>query len=250
MLNIVIPMAGKGNRFIEAGHSVSKPFIPIHGTPMIKLVIDNIRPKIPHRLILVCLNEDLKKYQKELKSLGGDIELIGIEKTTQGQVCTVLEAKDLIDNDHPLMTVNSDQFINFSIDKYLSWMDQQNLDGLIMTMKSTNPKWSFVKIDEDGLALKTAEKEVISDHATVGIYNFRKGSDLIRSAEKLIDQNLRVNNEFYICPCFNFLIEEGKKIGVYSIGEVNKAMYGLGTPKDLEFFIKNRNLNTNENFRT
>ncbi len=109
-------------------------------------------------------------------------------------------------------------------------------NGLIMTMKSSDPKWSFAQTGLNGLVTRTAEKEPISDDATVGIYNFLHGSDLVRAAEQMIAENVRVNNEFYTCPCYNYLIREGKKIGGYSIGEEYNGMYGLGIPYDLRWF--------------
>lgn len=115
-------------------------------------------------------------------------------------------------------------------------MNERQLDGLIMTMKSSDLKWSFVQTGLNGLVTRTAEKEPISDDATVDIYNFLHGSDLVRAAEQMIAENVRVNNEFYTCPCYNYRIREGKKIGGYSIGEEYNGMYGLGIPYDLRWF--------------
>jgi len=165
------------------------------------------------------------------------VEVIGINGVTEGQVCTALLAKKYFDNDEPLMNANADQFIDFEIDNYLDAMNSRHLDGLIMTMKSQDPKWSYVRTGNDGLAIETAEKKVISPDATVGIFNFSRGRDLVRSAEQMIRDNLRVNNEFYTCPCYNYLIREGRKIGIYPVGEEYNGMYGLGIPKDLDFFI-------------
>jgi len=242
MLNIVIPMAGRGSRFSEAGYVLPKPLIPVHGVPMIKAVVDNLAPKIPHRFIFICQIDHLEQYDlvKKLKSYSKNVEVIGINGVTEGQVCTVLKAKNIINNDEPLMTANSDQFIDFDINEYLDDMATRDLDGLIMTMKSDSPKWSYVKTNEQGHAIETAEKLVISNDATVGIYNFKKGSDLVRAAKKMISDNIRVNNEFYTCPCYNYLIKENKKIGVYSIGEEYAGMYGLGIPKDLDFFLNHK----------
>ena len=135
------------------------------------------------------------------------------------------------------MNANADQYIDFDINEYLDTISSQNLDGMIMTMKSQDPKWSYAKTNNDGFVIETAEKKVISDDATVGIFNFSKGKDLVRAAEQMIKDNIRVNNEFYTCPCYNYLIKEGKKIGIYGIGEEYNGMYGLGIPKDLNFFI-------------
>lgn len=239
MLNIVIPMAGRGSRFAEAGYTTPKPLIDVHGKPMIQVVVENLTPAQAHRFIFICQNQHIQDYDlnTKLRSYAKNVEIVGIDGVTEGQVCTVLKARDIIDDDEPLMTANSDQFIDFDINAYLEHMESQNLDGLIMTMNATDPKWSYAKCGADGLVTETAEKKVISDHATVGIFNFRRGSDLVRAADKMIAANIRVNNEFYTCPCYNFLIAEKQRIGIYNIGEEYKGMYGLGIPSDLDFFL-------------
>ncbi|WP_239375045.1 glycosyltransferase family 2 protein [Snodgrassella gandavensis] len=239
MLNIVLPMAGRGSRFANAGYTIPKPFIPIHGIPMIKVVVDNLSPKREHRFIFVCQQQHIDQYNliPKLKSYSKNVEIIGINEITDGQVCTALLAKKYFDNDEPLMSANADQYIDFDINEYLEVISDRNLDGMIMTMKSQDPKWSYAKVNNERLVVETAEKKVISDDATVGIFNFSKGKDLIRAANQMIKDNIRVNNEFYTCPCYNYLIKEGKKIGIYGIGEEYNGMYGLGTPKDLDFFI-------------
>lgn len=240
MLNIVLPMAGRGSRFADAGYVLPKPLIEVHGVPMIKVVVDNLAPKVEHRFIFVAQQEHIDKYDltPKLKSYAKNVELIGINGITEGQVCTALLAKKFFNNDEPLMNANSDQFIDFDINEYLDAMNSKNLDGMIMTMKSQDPKWSYAKTDANGLVVETAEKKVISPDATVGIFNFKRGSDLVRSAEQMIADNIRVNNEFYTCPCYNYLIKEGKKIGIYPIGKEYDGMYGLGIPSDLDFFLK------------
>ena len=238
MLNIVLPMAGRGSRFADAGYTLPKPLIPIHGVPMIKVVVDNLAPKQSHRFIFVAQQEHIDKYDltPKLKSYSKNVEVIGINSITEGQVCTALLARKFFDNDEPLMNANSDQYIDFDINEYLDSMASRNLDGMIMTMKSQDPKWSYAKTNDDGIVQETAEKQVISPDATVGIFNFKCGSDLVRSAEQMIRDDLRVNNEFYTCPCYNYLIHEGKKVGIYPIGEEYNGMYGLGIPSDLDFF--------------
>lgn len=240
MLNIVLPIAGRGSRFAKEGYTLPKPLIPIHGYPMIQVVTENLKPTIPHRFIYICQKEHIEKYDLEnkLRSYTGEDNtvVIPIDYMTEGQVCTVLVAKDYINNDDALMSANADQWVDIDINDYLSDMEKRNLDGLIMTMKSSDPKWSFAKNDENGFVVETAEKKPISDDATVGIFNFKHGSDLVRAAEQMIKDDIRVNNEFYTCPCYNYLIKEGKKIGVYGIGEEYHGMYGLGIPHDLKWF--------------
>jgi hypothetical protein len=135
------------------------------------------------------------------------------------------------------MIANSDQYIDTDIDHYLNDMNIKKLDGLIMTMKATDPKWSFVGLNEENFVSKVVEKLVISDEATVGIYNYARGQDFVESAEKMIANNERVNNEFYVAPVYNQLIQAGKKIGIYNIGSEANGMYGLGTPQDLSLFL-------------
>lgn len=240
MLNIIIPMAGAGSRFAKSGYTVPKPLIKINTVPMIQLVIANLRPIKPHRFIFICQQKHIESYDllNLLNQNAPGCKIIGINGLTEGAACTVLAAKELIDNDNELMIANSDQFILTNINEYLQNITKSSLDGLIMTMKASDPKWSFVELDSSNkLAKRIVEKEVISDEATVGIYNFRFGKDFVKAAETMIKQNLRVNNEFYIAPTYNQLIQNGKHIGVFNIGEINKNMFGLGVPSDLEFFL-------------
>ena len=243
MLNIVLPIAGKGSRFVSEGYSIPKPLIPIHGVPMIQLVTENLRPHREHRFFYICQKDHIEKYDLENKlrdyTREDNTVVIPIDYITEGQVCSVLVAKDYINNDEPLMSANADQWVYFNVDSYLEDMDNRNLDGLIMTMKSSDSKWSFARVNKEGYVVETAEKKPISSDATVGIFNFRHGKDLVRAAEKMIAENARVNNEFYTCPCYNYLIKEGKKIGVYSVGEEYDGMYGLGIPYDLRWFENN-----------
>ena len=240
MLNIVLPIAGRGSRFADEGYDLPKPLIPIHGVPMIQLVTENLRPKREHRFIYVCQKEHIENYDMEnkLRSYTGEDNtiVIPIDYMTEGQVCSVLVAKDYINNDEALMSANADQWVDFDINDYLEDMDKRDLDGLIMTMKSEDPKWSFAKVGDNGYVVETAEKIPISDDATVGIFNFRHGSDLVRAAEQMIEEDIRVNNEFYTCPVYNYLIRDNKRIGVYSVGKEYDGMYGLGIPYDLEWF--------------
>lgn len=240
MLNIVIPMAGAGSRFTQAGYQIPKLLIPIHGIPMIKLVIENLRPKEPHQFIFLCQRAHVELYglAAKLNAWAPGCGLIQLDGLTEGAACTVLKAKDLINNTTALMIANSDQYIDTSIDAYLSRLFEDNLDGLIMTMKSTDPKWSFVGLNPVGEVTQVVEKQVISNEATVGIYNFKHGRDFVRAAELMIAKNLRVNGEFYVAPTYNQLIEEGQKIGICNIGNDGAGMHGLGIPADLHNFLE------------
>ena len=130
------------------------------------------------------------------------------------------------------MIANSDQFVDTDINEYISNLGKN--DGLIMTMPANDPKWSFIKYDGNGLVTLIREKEVISNEATVGIYNYKHGKDFVKYAHKMIEKNIRVNNEFYVAPVYNEMIEDGKKIVYFNVGS---NMYGLGIPEDLNYFL-------------
>jgi len=241
LLNIVIPMAGAGSRFAQLGYTDPKPLIPIHGIPMIQAVIKNLKPDVSHRFIFICQKEHVRVYglADKFKQWAPDSVVVELDGITEGAACTVLTAQLLIDNDEPLMIANSDQYVDIDINEYLNEMDGKNLDGLIMTMKAIDPKWSFVGMGADGLVTRVIEKEVISDEATVGIYNFKRGCNFVAGAKEMIEMDERVNGEFYVAPVYNRLIADGQKIGIFNIGSEGKGMYGLGIPSDLNYFLDN-----------
>lgn len=237
MLNIVVPMAGRGSRFAVAGYTDPKPLIPVHGTPMIQLVIENLRPPVAHRFIFVCQVEHVAAYELDrlLAQWAPGSTIVAIDGVTEGAACTVLTAREHIDSDDALIIANSDQFVDHRMADYVEALG--DLDGLIMTMTADDPKWSFVEKDAEGLVTRVVEKEVISDEATVGIYSFARGRDFVRAADAMIAADERVNGEFYVAPVYGELIADGARIGTLAIGSVGAGMYGLGTPDDLDAFL-------------
>lgn len=232
-------MAGRGTRFANAGYTDPKPLIPVGGKPMIQWVIDNVRPARAHRFIFICLAEHLEVYPgvpDTLRRLCPGCEIVPVDQVTEGAACTVLLARSFIDNGQPLMIANADQFVEIDINDYLAVMEKREADGLIMTFWSDHPQWSFCRLRGDGAVQEVVEKQVVSNDATVGIYNFRRGSDFVRAADAMIAADLRVNNEFYVAPTYNQLIAEGRKIVVAATGREREGMYGLGVPADLDFF--------------
>ena len=162
-------------------------------------------------------------------------KIVEVDKLTEGAACTALLAKEYINKDTPLFFANSDQFVEWDSNEFLYKMNETNADGGIVSFRATHPKWSFAKIDEKGLVTEVAEKNPISDIATVGYYYWKHGSDFVKYAEDMIEKDIRVNNEFYVCPVFNQAIEDGKEIRTYDIPK----MWGLGTPEDLKYYLEN-----------
>lgn len=233
-LNILIPMAGAGSRFQQAGYIFPKPLIEVNKEPMIKVVTDNLN--IDANYIYIVQAEHYNRFHLKtlLNLITPDCKIIQTEGLTEGAACTALLSRDLVDNDNPLLIVNSDQYVDWDSFDFMYHIENSKLDGCILTFNSTHPKWSFAKLDTNGYVTEVAEKQPISNIATVGIYFWKKGSDFVKYADKMIHQNIRVNKEFYICPVYNEAIKDGKKFNTYNV----KNMWGLGTPEDLNVFLE------------
>ena len=237
-INVVIPMAGLGSRFVKEGYLKPKPFIDVAGEPMIVRVLKNMN--YPNaRYYLIARNKHLDQEKELVAQIEKDfnVTFIGIDKLTEGSACTILYARKYINSDVPLLIANSDQIIDHSIAEFIDDCFKRNLDGSILTFidREMNPKWSFAKLGFNNLVTEVREKKVISEFATVGIYLFAKGSDFVNGAIDMIVENDRVNNEFYTCPIYNYLITQNYKIGIYNIDQ--NAMHGIGTPDDLKKYL-------------
>lgn len=234
-LTVLIPMAGAGSRFQQAGYTFPKPLIDVRGKPMIQLVVENLNIKANY--VYVVQKEHREKYNLDtlLNLITPNCKIVEVDKLTEGAACTALLAKEHINKDTPLFFANSDQFVEWDSNEFLYKMNETNADGGIVSFRATHPKWSFAKVDEKGLVTEVAEKNPISDIATVGYYYWKKGSDFVKYAEDMIEKDIRVNNEFYVCPVFNQAIEDNKEIRTFDIPK----MWGLGTPEDLKYYLEN-----------
>ena len=236
-MNVLIPMAGAGSRFADAGYTFPKPLIEVGNKPMIQVVTDNLNIEAHH--IFIVQKEHYQKYNLEtvLKLIKPNCSIVQVEGVTEGAACTTLLAKKLINNDNPLVIANSDQFVEWNANEVMYAFSTEGIDGGILTFQSTHPKWSYAKKNDSGFVSEVAEKKPISTNATVGIYYYKKGSDYVKCAEEMIEKNIRTNNEFYVCPVYNQLIKKGGKVRTKDI----RKMWGLGTPEDLNNFMNNYN---------
>lgn len=239
MLNIVLPVTDRGRRFAQAGFTEPKPLIPVHGAPMIEVVVNNVRPSRPHRFIFVAERAHLDHpgMRDTLERIAPGCVIVAADAAADDAAGAVLLAKRYIDSDDPLMLATSDQWVDISIDDYLATIDTPPAAGLIMTMTASDPERPFVGLDEGGNVTSVAEKEPVSDEAAVGIYNFRRGRDFVRAAEGMIAKGLRVDEAFSVAPTYNELIGEGARISLYNVGSEGDGMYGLGNPADLDLFV-------------
>ena len=239
---IVIPMAGEGVRFQQKGYPDPKPLIPIFGRPMVDWVVENLSPSEgegqAHRFTFLCRRNHLDNtpLRHHLKRLSPDCQIVEVPSATQGAACTVLLAAGHIDLEKPLVIANVDQWIGVSLDGFYRAAREKDCDGLILTFPAHDTKWSYARTDATGRVAEVAEKIAISPHATTGIYYYRKGRYFVESAQAVIKSGERTNGEFYVCPVYNEMIRQGKSVYIYGVAE--HEMHGLGTPEDLEAFIR------------
>lgn len=230
--NVLIPMAGLGSRFAEKGYSLPKPLIKIFGKPMIQLVVDSL--DIDGNYIFLVQKDHRIKYHLDdvLDEIAPGCKIVEVDGITDGAARTTLLAKDLINDSTPLIIANSDQVVLWSSLDFQAFLGHS--DGILAVFKANDPKWSYVKV-ENALVTEVAEKKVISNTANVGIYGWQKGSDYVKYAEQMIAKDIKTNNEFYVAPVYNEAIADGKKIIPFFVTE----MHGIGTPEDMNDFIRN-----------
>lgn len=234
-LNVLIPMAGAGSRFQQAGYTFPKPLIEVNGKPMIQVVVENLNLDAHYIFVVQKSHRESYNLDTLLRLIAPGCDIVETDGITEGAACTALLAKDIIDKDQPLFFANSDQFVEWNSIEFMYKMNETQADGGIVTFEATHPKWSFAKLDPYGLVTEVAEKNPISNVATVGFYFWKRGSDFVKYAESMISENIRVNGEFYVCPVFNQAIADGKKIRNFQV----QNMWGLGTPEDLKFYLEN-----------
>jgi NDP-sugar pyrophosphorylase family protein len=223
-------MAGLGSRFAEKGYKKPKPLIDVNGVPMIKAVVDSLN--IEGNYIFIVQKQHSIEYHllDVLDEIAPGCTVVEIDGLTEGAAVTTLAAKDLINNDTPLLIANSDQVIVWNSSIVSSILPYKDFIALFL---DTDPKWSFSKTT-NGWITRVAEKDPISNFANVGIYGWTKGSDYVKYAEQMIAKNIRTNNEFYVAPVYNEAIADGKQILGYLVDE----MHGIGTPEDLNKYLE------------
>ncbi len=239
-MNIVIPMAGRGSRFLQESnknpeYARPKPIIRIAGKTMIEWALSSLPLRKEHQLIFLVLKEHVEKAKidEELRNIfGNEIKIIVVERVTEGAACTALLARELINNDTSLLITDSDHFIDGKT-LFKEIESYEKIDGIIPVFYANNAKWSFAKTDNEGYVIETAEKIQISRNANIGAYYFGKGRDFVWAAEEMIDENDRTNNEFYVAPVYNYLIRRGKLVRLSR----PRFVHGLGTPKDVDKFL-------------
>jgi dTDP-glucose pyrophosphorylase len=239
-MNIVIPIAGKGSRFLDEAHrnpeyGKPKPLINLRGQIMMKWALSSYPLNEDDKLIFIVRQDHIDEFHidEELKKVFGESIKVLVQTTPlRGMADTVLITKEFIDNEEPLLITDADHYIEGeSIFKEIE--KSKDIDGVIPIFYANHPKWSYSKTDEEGRVIEVAEKMQISRNAHVGSYYFSKGRDYVWAAEEMIDEGDRTNGEFYVAPVYNYLVRRGKNIRLVR----PKFMHGLGIPKDVERFL-------------
>jgi len=234
-MQILIPMSGAGKRFADMGYQKPKPLIEFFGKPMIEHVLENLGADNDYILCVQKAHYDADPTLFErLKTKVKSLSIVLVNGVTQGAAETCLLAKQLLDLDKPLFIANCDQMMVWDQTHFENWFAAENLDGVMFVFDSDSTKNSYVELDSNGIAVRTAEKQVISPYATNGIYVWKRAGDFVWAAEKMIADDIRVNNEFYVCPVYNENIARGDRIGIYYPTE----HWPIGTPEDLDIYIK------------
>lgn len=227
--NLLVPLAGRGQRFVDEGYIVPKYMITAHDKHLIDWALSSIDTSECN--LIFCLRQDhINNFGVDeifRKKFGNDIKIVVIDKITDGSVATCLLAKEYINNDLPLFIYTVD--VHF---KPIFKPFYPNNDGFVLTFKSNNPAYSYIKTNDDGYAILTAEKEVVSSNACVGVYGFKTGRLFVQYAEIMIARNLRTKNEFYITPLYNLMINDRLTVTIREV----ENMYIMGTPEEYKFF--------------
>jgi len=234
----VMPMAGRGSRFAKIGINTPKPLINVKGKPMYAWAMNSLPLNLLRQVVFICLNEHLeeRRLRDDIQWRFGHLDpvIIGLDTVTEGQACTVLIARELINREEPLLIYNSDTYCHTMLAERIPTL-APSIDGLLGVFKAAGDRWSFARVDKMGRVIETAEKKRISTWACTGLYYFKRGSDFVTYAESMIAANERVNQEFYVAPVYNLMIAQDADIRIDEARDV----WALGTPEDLDFFDQN-----------
>ena len=228
--NLVLPIAGKAQRFIDEGYMMPKPLILAKGKHVIDWSLESVDTSECNLIFIVRLdhiyNFSIDKILKQ--KFGEDITIISVDHITQGALETCLLAEGHIDNDIPLYIYTPDVYFGPQFDPNCVG----DADGFLLTFLANSPDHSYAEIDEQGNVSRVVEKEVISEHANVGLYYFKTGSMFLKYAWEAIDKKLLIKGEYYIAPIYNFMVRDGLKVTACD----TEKMHILGTPATFEFF--------------
>jgi dTDP-glucose pyrophosphorylase len=235
-IKIIVPMSGSDDAFKQKGYTYSKNLIELHGKPLIQHVFENLLQIPNSEFIFVIRKEENQKYHLHnvLKLLSPTCEIIVADAPTLGAACTALLAIEHINNEQPLVIANADQLIDANLAEVVEQFQKEKLDAGTIVFDSVHPRWSYVRVNEQGFVTEAAEKRPISRYATAGIYYYKHGKDYVYAAMEMIKKDANTGGIFYICPTFNELILKQAKIGVYKIQR--ELYFSVAAPEGVQSY--------------
>jgi len=236
-MNFIIPMAGRGERFKKAGFELPKMLIEAHGKTLLEWSVYSLPLDLCTNLIFIGLKEHKNEFNLEnfisKKYKKYNPKFIWLDEVTRGQAETVVKAEPLCDFDTDLLIFNIHTM--FSSTSLKDMLINKSFDGILGAFENSEPRFSYAKLDENGIVCETAEKVVISNNALTGLYHFKNCSSFFDVAKKHIENNVLNDGEFYIAPMYNELIKKGEKFTV----DICESHWILGTPDELKYFEEN-----------
>ncbi|MGY1623513.1 glycosyltransferase family 2 protein [Geodermatophilus sp. SYSU D00965] len=233
-LQVLMPMGGLGTRFRKVGVTTPKPLIEVDGAPMFQRALRSFAPWTGEKTVTVVVRADDDREHglaRQVLAAEPSADIVLLDHDTRGAVETCLEARDSLDPDQPLVIMDCD--IAFDSPEYFRVLAQaaqtRDVDGLLLSFRSTEPRYSFAEVGPDGLVVRTAEKQAISSDALMGVYSFTSARVFLEAADRLMAKQIdAAMPEYYVSLVFNELITSGRRVGL-----VRGDFYCFGTPEEL-----------------
>lgn len=240
----LIPMAGEGRRFLEAGYTTPKPLISVDGMPMVQRAAECA--PAGERWVFVCRADHLNhpRLADTLQQRWPQARVMSVARTTEGQACTCLLAEAEIPADQPLFIGACDNGMLWDAERFQSLIKDPRIDALIWTFQRhvgvrRHPQmYSYVEVAPDGMtarrvSMKTPlSEDPIHDHAVVGAFWFHRAGDFFQAARQLTARQDRTRGEFYVDACMNEVMRAGHRVGVFLLDHY----IGWGTPDELNTY--------------
>ena len=240
-LHIIMPMAGEGSRFLKEGWTTPKPLIELHGVPLFKRAIGSVAVEdAPMKYSFIVRKEHIDKYHinEQIKAILPEANVFFVEKTTRGAVETCLMAERVIDDADGIVVMDCDlEFRSKGYTEGIKTILQQPAEqangGMLVSFESSEPRYSYAEVDENMIVKRTAEKEVISNHALCGAYFFSTGKGFLSAAHRLLNEPVFTKPEFYVSLLYNYLLANGETVKLATMEDYRS----YGTPEELKRYL-------------
>ncbi|MDL1894825.1 hypothetical protein FBQ82_00995 [Anaerolineae bacterium CFX7] len=233
-MKIIVPMAGRGSRLVGFQGSVPKPFVQVAGQPMLAWALRSISKLEYDKIIFIALAEHETTYglRKWLThALGARHELLLLDDVTEGQLCTVLTARDLINDDEDVLIASADTYVVSALENDIAHRAVE-CHGIISVADLPGDRWSFARTDAAGQVVEVTEKVRISNHASTGLYYFSHGCELVQIGQEMIRNGEKTRGEYYVIPVYQKFIQRGWRVNI----SIADEMWDMGTPEALARF--------------